>query len=120
MVLLIEDDLSVRRIAGRALERSGYTVWEAGNGQEALRLTHGCETPIRLTITGVSLPGMSGPELMDHVRVLRPGMPVLFTSGGELDDAVALRMQAGGAAFLAKPFTPDELTWKVQEVLGVR
>jgi YesN/AraC family two-component response regulator len=94
-----------------------YTVLEARQGSEALRISEQCPTPIHLLLTDVIMPEMSGRQLADRLAPLRPDMKVLYMSG-YLDDAIMRhRVQGPGIPFLQKPFTPAMLTRKIREVL---
>ena len=108
-VLLVEDDESVREVARRALEGGGYRVLEAADGAEALARLSGTDGAIGLVLTDVVMPGMSGRELADRIAELRPGTPVLFTSGYTDGDIVRRGLLDPGAAFVQKPFDPDTI-----------
>jgi PAS domain S-box-containing protein len=115
-ILLAEDDELVRELAERILGGGGYTVLAASSGEEALRFASAMEG-IRLVVTDVVMPGgMSGVELADGIREIRPGTPVLFISGYTEERAIHLQVPQG-LPFLAKPFQPDELLAKVAELL---
>jgi CheY-like chemotaxis protein len=116
-VLLVEDDDAVRALAGEILTQQGYTVLEAKNGPEALRLCQGYSGPLDLLATDVVMPRMSGLRLADRLRAVRPQVKVLFISGypdGALGED---GMQASDIVLLAKPFAPAILSRKVREVL---
>jgi PAS domain S-box-containing protein len=116
-VLLVEDEAAVRRVAKRVLERSGYTVIEAGDGAAALRACDGHEGEIVLLVTDVVMPGMNGREVARAIQDRRPGVKTLFMSGYN-DEAISQHgVLADGASFLGKPFTPETLAAKVREVL---
>jgi PAS domain S-box-containing protein len=114
-VLLAEDEETIRRLVSEVLERSGYKVFTAPNGDEALRLLeeHGGE--IDLLITDVIMPGMGGPDLARAAVLIKPSLRVLFTSGytSEPDKA----FDDPEVEFIGKPFSPQALVAKVQEVL---
>ncbi|HYS03628.1 MAG TPA: ATP-binding protein [Candidatus Dormibacteraeota bacterium] len=119
-VLLVEDDRTVRLLAGEMLRINGYNVLQARNGREALDLVRGHDHPIHLLLTDVVMPQMSGRQLAESVADIQPGIRVLYMSGytdgviahhGVLDD---------GVAYLQKPFTADFLARKVREVLDAR
>jgi two-component system cell cycle sensor histidine kinase/response regulator CckA len=114
-VLLVEDEDGVRAVARAILKRYGYTVLEARSPEEAISF---CEThpEIRLILSDIVMPKMSGPELSRLLRVHRPGARVLFMSG-YTDDSLARYPLEAGEAFLQKPFTPESLTRKLREVL---
>jgi two-component system cell cycle sensor histidine kinase/response regulator CckA len=115
-ILLVEDEAVVRATVRRFLEAAGYTVLEASDGLEALAVAGDRpDTEIHILVTDVVMPRLKGHELAVRLRALRPRARVLFTSG-HAGQAIADALPAG-AAFLAKPFTPDALTRKVREVL---
>jgi PAS domain S-box-containing protein len=119
-VLLVEDDDLVRGLAARALTRQGYRTHAFPDGPSALAWLEATAETIDILVSDVVMPGMSGPDLAGRVRALRPGLPVLLTSGyadGVLPDPDAL---PAGAAFLAKPYSPQELATRVRQLLGAR
>jgi CheY-like chemotaxis protein len=115
-VLLVEDEESIRRVVCESLRKNGYTVLEAENGPQAIAICEG-HRRIDLLITDVIMPGMNGSELVQHVRSLRPDLPVLFMSGYTDRALVHQRLRDADAAFLQKPFTPSLLAAKVRELL---
>src|SRR5579871_60328 len=80
-ILLVEDEPTVRALAAQALRGRGYTVQEASNGEEALRLVKGREEEIALLITDVIMPQMNGKELGDRLQAIHPALKILFASG---------------------------------------
>lgn len=98
------------------LERSGYTVAEAENGREAVRvfLTHA--EPVDLVVTDIVMPEMDGRGMVERLRSEQPDLPVIYISG-YTEDEVVRRGIAEGDPFLAKPFAPADLARKVREVL---
>ena len=119
-VLVIEDNGLVREATVRALRRHGYVVLVAETPSVALTTARSHEGPIDLVLSDVVMPEMSGPEVVERLRVERPDASVLFVSGF-LDDSVTRRgTLSSSAAFLAKPFTPADLARKVREVLDTR
>ncbi|HKP16426.1 MAG TPA: ATP-binding protein [Gemmatimonadaceae bacterium] len=115
LVLLVEDEDGVRRVARRALELHGYRVIEAADGARAVELARATPS-IGLLITDVMMPGMLGPELAGAVREIVPGLPVLYMSG-HADEAARGGLLDSSTPFLAKPFSADSLVEKVREVL---
>src|SRR5471032_1093198 len=116
VVLLVEDEDAVRKLARIILEVSGYVVLDARNGREGLAL---CEThhgPIDLLVTDVMMPELGGRELAEGAIKLRPGLKVMFMSG-HTEDTVLKEGVQKGTAFLQKPFTPARLAQKVRETL---
>jgi PAS domain S-box-containing protein len=116
-VLLVEDEPSVRALAAEVLERNGYRVVAAENGDRALELADARDGPIHLLLTDVVMPRMSGRELAEKLLASRPDTKVLFMSGYTDDAIVQHGVLEAGTEFLQKPFTRDALTVRVREVL---
>ncbi|MFA6147914.1 MAG: transporter substrate-binding domain-containing protein [bacterium] len=116
-VLLVEDETMVRNLGVRILERSGYKVLQAGNGDEAIALATGYGERIDLLLTDVVMPGMSGREMANRLTRIHPETRVLFTSGYTDDAIVHHGVLDEGVSFIGKPYTPSTLSKKVREVL---
>jgi len=116
-ILLVEDDESVRILVRTMLLQRGYEVLCAEDSDEALKIAHGHRDHLDLLIADMVMPGMNGPQLAQRLRVLQPNLPVLFMTGLIQEDIVpgTLLSEAG---FLEKPFTPQALAAKIQEVLA--
>jgi signal transduction histidine kinase len=117
-VLVAEDEEGVRRLARRVLEEKGYTLLEARDGAEALRIALQHPGPIHLLVTDTVMPEMNGRELSQRLLHSRPGVKVLYVSGYSENVIVHHGVLDPGIAFLQKPFTPLALLRKVREVLG--
>lgn len=117
-ILVVDDEPLMRRFVRRILEASGYTVLEAQQGDEALRLLERHPVPIHLLLTDVLMPGIKRPSLAECARALIPSIKVLFVSGYTDEVEIRREIEAFGSAFLQKPFKPDDLTRKVREILG--
>ena len=115
-VLVVEDEESVRTLAGRVLTEAGYAVVVARDGREALALVED-GTAVDIVLTDVVMPVMGGRELRDRIRAARPTLPVLFMSGYTGSDVMRRGLRDTGVPFLQKPFSPDSLMRKVREVL---
>jgi PAS domain S-box-containing protein len=116
-ILLVEDDDTVRRIAAVALKTFGYQVLTADCATSALDVARRHPAAIHLMLTDVIMPGMDGEALADAMHGVRAGLPVLFMSGYVDNPSLRARIGARGAHLLQKPFTPQELTRRVREVL---
>ncbi|MBI4470347.1 MAG: response regulator [Acidobacteria bacterium] len=116
-VLLVEDDEMVRRLAGYLLRNGGYTVLEAENAGEAIRLCESHGKPIQLMLTDVVMPRMNGRELAERVTPMRPEMKVLYMSGYAVDALFGQGVLNPGTHLLSKPFTPHDLARKIRETL---
>ena len=116
VILLVEDEAPIRALVRTILEIKGYVVCEACNGREGLDLCGTHQGPIHMLLSDVNMPELSGYELADGARKLRPGMRVMFMSG--YAEKVPLKDEdSHGSAFLQKPFTPFALVSKVRETL---
>lgn len=116
-VLLVEDEVGVRRVAERVLALAGYTVMTASNGEDAIKLLTAHDGAVSLMLTDMVMPGIGGWELAERCRELRPQMKVIFTSGYS-DDAVLYDGRLGrNFPFIGKPYSASELTRLVREVL---
>jgi two-component system cell cycle sensor histidine kinase/response regulator CckA len=117
-ILLVEDEDSLRELSHQLLETMGYTVIQAANGGDAIRIAGEYTEPIDLLITDVGMPGMSGRELAELLVAGRSQMRVLYVSGHTDESIVHYAIRNPGMAFLQKPFSRDGLAKKIQEVLG--
>jgi CheY-like chemotaxis protein len=116
-ILLVEDEDSMRQLARGLLESNGFTVLDASNGTEALKIAQQYPEKIHLLLTDVIMPGMSGSELAKHMQVVRPGLHVLYMSG-YTDDMIAHQgVLESGLTLLEKPFSKEALMMKVREAL---
>jgi PAS domain S-box-containing protein len=116
-VLVVEDQPVVRSLAARILRDKGYTVLEAGDGEEALRVSGGHRGHIHLMITDVVMPGMGGAELAERMSALRPEMKTIYMSGYTDDEIVRRASIDGAKTLILKPFTRELFTMKVRREL---
>lgn len=116
LVLVVEDDDSVRSVARRILVSGGYHVMEARTPSEAILLAGDEAGPIHLMLTDVGLPEVSGTTLARRIREMHPEIRVLFMSGHH-DEALSRHGLEGGAPFVHKPFTVEGLRESVREIL---
>lgn len=117
-ILVIENQEILRNLTRSILKPEGHTVLEARNGAEALSLVKQYEETIDLLITDMVMPGMSGQEVVEQVKVLHPKIKVIFTSGYTDGTVVRHGIYTDEVNFLPKPFTIAALTSKVREVLN--
>ncbi|MBN2975610.1 response regulator [Pseudomonas fluorescens] len=110
-ILVVEDDAIVRMLIVDVLEELEYTVLEAADAEEALKVVQNAQS-IDLMMTDVGLPDMDGKQLATKVRELRPALPILFASGYAENIDVPAGMQV-----IAKPFSIDQLRDKVKSML---
>jgi len=116
-ILLVDDEGSMRVTCGRLLGSMGYRVTTAADSREALEMLRRDPAAFDLVLTDQSMPHLTGLELTRQLRLLRPGLPVILTSGYsdslQTEDPKAL----GISAILWKPYTVDELERAVREAL---
>jgi two-component system, cell cycle sensor histidine kinase and response regulator CckA len=117
VVLVVEDEESVRTMIARTLDAEGYQVREAGDGQEALALLEENAGAVDLIITDLAMPQLSGRELAERVGRSRPDLPVLFISGYTDDEMIRRGLIEPDQPFISKPFTPDTLAARVRALL---
>jgi signal transduction histidine kinase/CheY-like chemotaxis protein len=115
ILLIVEDEAPVRQMSADALEDLGYTVFQAASAAEALSLLD-LHPEIRMVFTDVVMPDMNGRQLVDLIHERRPDAKVLFTTGYTRNAVVHNGMLDPGVAFLAKPFTVEQLARKVRAV----
>jgi two-component system cell cycle sensor histidine kinase/response regulator CckA len=115
IILVVDDTPAIRKMICQILARHGYTVLEAADGREALEVSEAHNHGIHLLLTDIIMPRMNGGELAEHLRRINPRLPMIFMSG-YTSDGFGPR-PARATSFLAKPFTPHELTRTVREVL---
>ena len=114
-ILVVDDDISQRRLIEFWLKEEGYSVVTASDGNTALRTF--TETSPALVISDIRMPGLSGLDLLGRIKALNPDTPViLITAFGAVGDAVEA-MKLGAADYVLKPLNPDELKVNVQRAL---
>jgi signal transduction histidine kinase/CheY-like chemotaxis protein len=118
--LVAEDEDDIRHVVARVLRQLGYEVTEARNGVEADRLVRSGACEPEVLVTDVVMPGMGGPELARQLREARPTMPVLFMSGYAADQLDFEHLEGDRSTFLPKPFTPQALRDRVEELVRGR
>ena len=113
-ILVVEDDAIVRMLIVDVLEELEFSVVEAADAEEALKVVENTRQAIDLMMTDVGLPDMDGKQLAAKVREVRPTLPILFASGyAENIDVPA------GMLVIGKPFSIDQLRDKVKSILAV-
>jgi PAS domain S-box-containing protein len=116
-ILLAEDEDMVRNLCRQVLESCGYKVVEAKNGVEALELFKNNQTKIDLLMTDIVMPKMGGRDLAENLQKLFPDLPVLFMSGYPDDAVIRHGIIDADMNYLQKPFTFNDLTKKVRDLL---
>lgn len=117
-ILLVEDEESVRAFSARALSATGYKVFEAGSGEEALEVLEEINGEVDLIISDVVMPEMDGPSLLVEVRKIYPQIPVIFVSGYAEESVRQGLEDDRSVEFLPKPYSLDQINTKVKDVLS--
>jgi two-component system chemotaxis response regulator CheY len=114
-ILIVEDDISTRKLYRFVLMQSGYNVLEATDGIEALNYlaTHTCQ----LVITDMNMPRMSGLELIQAIRASNSVIPVILLTAFDGPNMRQNALNVGASAFFAKPFTIEDLEQSIRQFL---
>ena len=117
VILAVDDDEAVRRVAAENLRRLGFTVIEARDGEEAMRVLTDPSSPIDLLFTDVRMPGpLSGPALAELAVRQQPGLKILLTSGNLRD--VTAGADDGRFPVLSKPYRRAQLAAAIEAALA--
>jgi PAS domain S-box-containing protein len=116
-ILMVDDEEIVRNLGKQSLARQGYDVLLAGNGAEAIGLVREAGRRIRLVILDLSMPDMSGAEVLPRLRELTPELPVLVSSGYSEDESLRLFHGIPVSGFIQKPYTARDLARKVKTAI---
>ena len=116
-ILVVDDEPDIRKLVSAMLTRQGYKVLSADTGDNALRLFRAHPETV-LLLTDVVAPGMSGPMIADEVAAIRPDIKVLFMSGYDSTQVVQKYVVEKGYSLLVKPFTMEQLSAKIEGILG--
>jgi PAS domain S-box-containing protein len=117
-ILLVEDERPVRTTVRRLLERHGYAVLEAANGQDALALVTARGSEINLVLSDMVMPGMGGMELADRVRALPTGIPVILMTGYTEEAITRAGERPKDERIIEKPFTQTSMLEQVRGALA--
>jgi signal transduction histidine kinase/ActR/RegA family two-component response regulator len=117
-VLVVEDQEEVRSFAVKALAVRGYSVLQAAEGADALTVAQRHCGAIDVLLTDVVLPGMNGRELADRIRIARPAIKVIYTSGYSKDLIAYRGVVHDDISYMPKPYTADQLAAKVRQAIG--
>jgi DNA-binding NtrC family response regulator len=115
-ILVVDDEAVIRDGVKRILERSNMEVATSSGGRAALAMMQ--ETDFDLVVTDLKMPGMNGIEVLKAIKVLQPEVPVIIITGYSTVDTAVEAMKNGAFDYIAKPFTPDQITEKVNKALA--
>ncbi len=116
-VLVVDDELVVRKMAANGLERYGYTVVTADDGREGVERFKDLHSRLNLVILDMTMPVMSGEEALGEMRLINPRIPIVLSSGYSEVEAIRRFAGKGIAGFLQKPYTGATLAESVRKIL---
>jgi PAS domain S-box-containing protein len=117
LVLVVDDEEGVRRLARRTLESHGYRVILASHGADAVALYAERRREVALVLTDMRMPVMDGPATVVALRAINPSVVVVGSSGLDSDGLAARAREAGASIFVAKPYTAEALLTAVDQAL---
>jgi CheY-like chemotaxis protein len=118
LVLVVEDEPDVMRMAVRALREGGYSVLQASGGPDALEIMIETGQRLRVVLTDVVMPVMNGRELAGRIAEIRSELPIVFMSGYTDEDVIRRGLMERGQRFIQKPFSPEALAREIREALN--
>ena len=117
-ILLVDDEVTLLEVGVKLLERLGYQVLLADSGRQALELYKRNRDQIDLVILDIVMPEMSGDVVFDEIRQIKPDAKVLLSSGYSMNARANEILNRGGSGYIQKPFTLQQLSQKIREVLS--
>lgn len=118
-ILLVDDEELILEVGEPMLEELGYDVMTASNGEKAIEIFNGNQGRIDLVIVDMIMPGMGGGELFRHLKNIKKDVRVLLASGYSMKGQAEDILKMGCVGFIQKPFSLNELSRKIKEVLSV-
>jgi FixJ family two-component response regulator len=116
VILVVDDDDSVRKALGRLIASAGFDVESYSAGEDML--ARGRFAECACAVLDVRLPGMSGPELQERLRTMAPALQIIFVTAHYEESLRDVALAAGAIAYLRKPFDQDELLNAVRTAVG--
>ena len=117
-ILLVDDEALVINVGAQLLEKLGYTVLEAHGGREAVKIFMDANHSIDMVILDIVMPDMGGSEVYDRIKVIDPNVKVLLSSGYSIDGEATEILKRGCEGFIQKPFSMEDLSKKIRDVLN--
>jgi len=117
LILVVDDEASIRKVASEILEKCGYSVITAADGDKAIKIFKEKHLRIKLVLLDIAMPKMSGLEVFQKMKKVNPEVKVLVVSGFRQDKRISEAIREGARGFIQKPYTMAELSKKIKEVL---
>ncbi len=118
LLLVVDDEAPIRGMAATVLRRAGFDVLEAANGLEGVEALRFHGSDMRAVLLDISMPVMTGGEALPALRRIKPGLPIILTSGFDGEERVQRLLLEPGTLFLQKPYAASDLLGAMREVLG--
>src|SRR5207244_2976044 len=118
LVLLVDDEASVRLVVKQTLEGFGYRVVTAGDGAAAVSIYAERKNEIAIVVTDMMMPGLDGSATISELKRLNPDVRVIAASGLMTDERMMRASQAGAVAFLRKPYSAETMLRTIHQVLN--
>ena len=118
LILVVDDEPSVRKLAGAILNRSGYRTVTAAEGREGIKIFAEQHRDIKLVVSDLMMPQLDGPGMLRELRLLQPALKCIVITGLGEENRIAEAKAAGADLILNKPFSADQLLLHVQHLLG--
>jgi len=116
-LLIVDDEELVLSVGVNMLEKLGYTVLAAKNGTEAVDIFEANKDKIKMVILDIIMPDMGGGEVYDKIKAINPDVKVLLSSGYSVDGQAIELLERGCDGFMQKPFTMEELSGKIGQIM---
>jgi PAS domain S-box-containing protein len=118
LILVVDDEPSVRKLASAILTRNGYRTVTAAEGREGVKIFEQHRKSIRLVVSDLMMPHLDGPGMLRGLRELEPGLKSIVITGLGEENRIAEAKAAGADLILNKPFTADQLLTHIKQLMG--
>ena len=116
-LLIVDDEELVLDVGVSMLKKLGYTVLKAHNGTEAVEIFAASKDKIKMVILDIIMPDMGGGQVYDKIKAINPQVKVLLCSGYSVDGQAIELLERGCDGFMQKPFTMEELSGKITQIM---
>ena len=117
MILIVDDEPSVRKLAGAILMRSGFRTITAADGREGIKIFEEQRRDIKLVVSDLMMPQLDGPGMLRELRQIEPAVKCIIITGLGEENRIAEAKSAGADLILNKPFSSDQLLANVKQLL---